>query len=332
MTRNHSIRFFSVEKLTFIYIIITSLIIIILQPGFGKSKELLNVRLLVVSAILCLAYFNSIKNWWIIRFSRFAFVGVLLVYWYPETFDINRMLPNYDHLLAELEQSIFGFQPALAFSQLCPQRWFSELLNMGYFAYYPLIIGTSMYFYLKNRKYFEYFFFTVLFSFFCYYTIYILFPTAGPQYYYQAIGLEQVNSGIFPHVGYYFDKHQELLSKCSNTGFFSQMVQNTQQVGERPTAAFPSSHVGISSLIMILIAKNRRYVLFAILAPIYLSLVAATVYIQAHYVIDVIAGLITAVAFYFLGSLVYRLFTRKFFGTSELSAVFLKRSVKVRNI
>jgi len=81
-----------------------------------------------------------------------------------------------------------------------------------------------------------------------------------------------------------------------------------------------------------MVMKNRRYILFAILTPLYLSLVAATVYIQAHYVIDVIAGLITAVAFYFLGSLVYKLFTRKFLGTSELSAVFLKRSVKVRNI
>lgn len=331
MTRNHSIRFFSVEKLTFIYIIVTSLIILILRPDFNIARQLLNVRLLMVSVILGLAYLNSIKNWWIIRFSRFAFVGALLVYWYPETFDINRLLPNYDYLLAGLEQYIFGFQPALAFSQLCPQDWFSELLNMGYFAYYPLIVGTCMYFYLKERKFFEYFFFTLLFSFFCYYSIYILFPTAGPQYYFQAIGLDQVHSGIFPHIGYYFDKHQELLSMGNNSGFFSQMVQNTQQVGERPTAAFPSSHVGISTLIMIMIIKNRRYLLFSLLLPLYLSLVAATVYIQAHYLIDVIAGLATAFMFYFLGSLVYKLFTRKFFGTSELSAIFLKKPIKIRN-
>jgi len=332
MINNHPIRFFSVEKLTFIYILITSLIILFLRPEVEICCKLLSVRILIIFVIFGLTYFNSIKNWWIIRFSRFAFVGALLVYWYPETFDINRMIPNFDYVLAGLEQKMFGFQPALVFSKLYPQHWFCELLNMGYFAYYPLIIGTSLYLYLKDRKYFEYFFFTVLFSFFCYYTLYILFPTAGPQYYFQAIGLDQAQSGIFPNVGHYFDKHQELLSPSYNSGFFSQMVQNTQQVGERPTAAFPSSHVGISTLIFILILKNRRYIFFSILFPVYLALVAATVYIQAHYVIDVIAGLVTSVVFYVLGSIVYKEFTRKHMGIGEMSAMFLKERAKVRHM
>ena len=327
-----SVRFFSVEKLTFIYILITFLIILFLRPEMKTCCKLLSVRLLIVFLIFGLAYFNSIKNWWVIRFSRFAFVGALLIYWYPETFDINRMIPNFDYLLADLEQKIFGFQPALAFSQMYPQRWFCELLNMGYFAYYPLIIVTSAYLYFKDRRYFEYFFFIVLFSFFCYYTLYILFPTAGPQFYFQAIGLDQVQAGVFPHVGYYFDKHQELLTPAYNSGFFSQIVQNTQQVGERPTAAFPSSHVGISTLIFILILKNRRYIFFSMLFPIYLALVAATVYIQAHYVIDVIAGLVTSVLFYYLGSIAYKEFTRKHMGISEMSAVFLKERAKIRQL
>lgn len=329
---NRAIRFFSVEKLTFIYILITSLIILSLRPNMQIACKLLSVRILVVFVIFGLTYFNSIKNWWVIRFSRFAFVGALLIYWYPETFDINRMIPNFDYLLASLEQNIFGFQPALVFSQMYPQSWFCELLNMGYFAYYPLIIGTSAYLYFKDRRYFEYFFFIVLFSFFCYYTIYILFPTAGPQFYFQAIGLDQAQAGIFPHVGYYFDKHQELLTPASNSGFFSQMVQNTQQVGERPTAAFPSSHVGISTLIFILILKNRRYIFFSMLFPIYLALVAATVYIQAHYLIDVIAGLATSVLFYYLGSIAHKEFTRKHMGISEMSAVFLKERAKMRHM
>ena len=109
------------------------------------------------------------------------------------------------------------------------------------------------------------------------------------------------------------------------------MVQNTQQVGERPTAAFPSSHVGITTLIMILIIKNRRYLLLTFLFPVYLALVTSTVYIQAHYVIDVIAGFTTAFVFYFLGILVYNVFTRRFYGIPELNAIFAKKPVKVRN-
>jgi len=332
MIQQRSMRFFAVEKLTFIYVLITSLIVLILNPNLQVMNVLLRARLLVVLIIILLTFFNSIKNWWMIRFSRYAFVGMLLVYWYPETFDINRLMPNYDYLLAGLEQTIFGFQPAQVFNQLYPQRWFSEILNMGYLAYYPLIIGTCIYFFFLSRRIFEKFFFIVLFSFFCYYLIYILFPTAGPQYYYQAIGLDQVNSGVFPKIGFYFDKHQALSSIGNNSGFFSQMVQNTQQVGERPTAAFPSSHVGISTLIMILIVKNRQRILLSILFPIYLALVTATVYIQAHYVIDVIAGFTTAFVFYFLGILVYKVFTRGFYGLPELTAVVNRKPVKVRNL
>jgi len=329
MNQNQSMRFLAVEKLTFIYVLITSLIIFYLKPELTIMTGLLRVRLLIVSTIIFLAYINTLRNWWVIRFSRYAVVGVLLVYWYPETFDLNRMLPNYDFLLAELEQSIFHSQPAQIFNQVYPQHWLGEILNMGYLSYYPLIIGTCIYFYFKNRKTFEQFFFILLFSFFCYYLIYILFPTAGPQYYYQAIGLDQVNSGIFPNIGHYFDTHESLSVIGNNSGFFSQMVQNTQQVGERPTAAFPSSHVGISTLIILLIIKNRRFKLLSVLFPVYIALVTSTVYIQAHYVIDVLAGFTTAFIFYILGFLVYKLFTRRFYGIPELTAIFTKKPVKV---
>ena len=328
MNQNQTLRFLAVEKLTFIYVLITSLIIIYLRPELTILTGLLRVRLLIVISIIFLAFFNTVRNWWVIRFSRYAIVGVLLVYWYPETFDLNRMLPNYDYLLAGLEQTIFQSQPAMIFNQLYPQHWFGEILNMGYLSYYPLIIGTCIYFYFKNKKTFEQFFFILLFSFFCYYLIYILFPTAGPQYYYQAIGSEHVNSGIFPNIGHYFDTHESLSAIGNNSGYFSQMVQNTQQVGERPTAAFPSSHVGISTLIILMVIKNRRYKLLSVLSPVYIALVTSTVYIQAHYVIDVLAGFTTAFIFYFLGSLVYKLFTKRFFGIPELTAI-MNKPVKV---
>jgi len=323
-----TLRFFAVEKITFSYILITSLIILSLKPLLANYLGLLGFRLFIVFLIISLTYVNSIKNCWLIRFSRFAFLGVLLVYWYPETYDINRVLPNYDYLLAGWEQWIFGLQPTLLFSQLYPQHWISELLYMGYFAYYPLIVGTSLYFYFKDKYFFEYFFFTVLFSFFVYYLIYILFPTAGPQYYFQVIGNEQVQTGIFPQIGNYFNGHRELLSKGNDSGFFSMMVDNTQQIGERPTAAFPSSHVGISTLVMSLVLKNKRYFVFAFLFPFYLALVFATVYIQAHYVIDVFAGLISASILYFLSGKVYSLYTRRYEGIPELVALFVKEPVK----
>ncbi len=328
MEQNHPIRFFAVEKITFIYIFITSITIIYLSPALKNEAELLIYRILISLVMIFLAYFNSVKNLWIIRFSRFAFLGFLLSFWYPETFEINRVLPNCDYILANWEQSIFGFQPALLFSKYFQQIWLSEILNMGYFAYYPLIIVSSMFFFFSSRQYFNYFFFTVMFAFFAYYLIFIYFATAGPQYYFSVIGIDNVNAGIFPKIGLYFNYNQTLLPSTNESGFFFELVEKTQQVGERPTAAFPSSHVGITTLIMILILKNKKYLVFGLLIPIYLALVAATVYIQAHYLIDVVGGLISAVLLYYLGTYIYKLFTKKYSGASELNAIFYKVSEK----
>ncbi|MCE5332890.1 MAG: phosphatase PAP2 family protein [Bacteroidales bacterium] len=305
-----NIRYLTVEKLTFAYILITSLIIVITRYGTYSGFELLKYRLIIACIIIALAYVNNIKDWWIIRILRVAFIGGLLSYWYPETYEINRVLPNFDFILANLEQNIFGFQPALVFSKHFTQLWFSELMNMGYFSYYPLIIGTALYFYFANPKYFGLFFFTVLFSFYLYYIIYIIFPTAGPQYYYYAIGMDNALSGNFPDVGYYFNYHNTLLANQDNSGYFYHLVENTQLLGERPTAAFPSSHVGISTIIMIMVARYKRYFVFELLFPIYLILVASTVYIQAHYFVDVLTGFISAFVFCFLSVAIYEKINR----------------------
>ena len=37
----------------------------------------------------------------------------LLAWWYPDTYELNRILPNLDHVFAGWEQQIFGCQPAL---------------------------------------------------------------------------------------------------------------------------------------------------------------------------------------------------------------------------
>lgn len=307
MTNPKNIRYLNAEKLTFVYIIISSLFILISRFGTHTSFALLKYRLIISCVIIGLAYLNCCKDWWIIRILRVAFLLSLLSYWYPETYEVNRVLLNYDHVLASVEQFIFGFQPALTFSQLFPQLWFSEIMNMGYFSYYFLIVGACIYFFFNNPKYFGLFFFTVLFSFYTYYIVYIMFPTAGPQYYYQAIGIDNVMNGNFENVGHYFNSHRDLLANNSKPGLFYNLVERSQTLGERPTAAFPSSHVGISTIIMIMILRYKRYLFFVVILPIYIALVASTVYIQAHYLIDVIIGFISGIALCYMGIGVYKL-------------------------
>ena len=134
--------------------------------------------------------------------------------------------------------------------------------------------------------------------------IYEFLPVAGPQYYFKAVGVETADSGVFPAVGYYFQTHTEMLMP-EIKGIFSQLVLGAQEVGERPTAAFPSSHVGMSTVTMLLAWRTKNKWLFWLMMPLYLLLCCATVYIQAHYLIDSICGFFTAVLFFWLTSWLY---------------------------
>ena len=137
-------------------------------------------------------------------------------------------------------------------------------------------------------------------------------PVAGPQYYFHAIGTSSLENGVFPQMGYFFKTHLDAMH-LDVTGPFSQLVAETQEFGERPTAAFPSSHVGMSTVAMILAWKSGNRWLFWILMPVFILLCCATVYIRAHYLVDSIAGLISAFLFYWLTNWSYKYVGRRHF-------------------
>lgn len=234
-------------------------------------------------------------------FLRIAVQMALLGWWYPDTYELNRMLPNLDHVFAAWEQSLFGCQPALVFSRALPWPVVSELMDMGYAAYYPMIVLCALYYFVYRYEEYERAAFVIMASFFIYYVIFVLVPVTGPTFYFRAVGVDQIASGVFPNLHDYFNTHQECLPSPGYTdGIFYHLVEDAKAAGERPTAAFPSSHVGVSTVIMWLLwhARNRR--LFFIVLPFYVFLCLATVYIQAHYAIDALAGLLTGTLLYFL--------------------------------
>lgn len=224
----------------------------------------------------------------------------LLAWWYPDTYEINRMFPNLDHIFAGWEQDLFGCQPALLFAKALPWAVVSELMSMGYFMYYPMIALVSFYYFFCRYYEAERAAFVMLASFFIYYLIYIYVPVVGPTFYFDAVGISEITKGIFPALGDYFNTHTNCLPTPGYTdGIFYQLVEDAKNAGERPTAAFPSSHVGVSTICMLLVWHTGNRKLLYVMLPFYIFLCLATVYIQAHYLIDAIAGLISAVVIYF---------------------------------
>lgn len=297
---------FAVEKASIIYGLITLILAFIFIENAETMQKMILSRAIIWGITIFLAFVFYYYPSKIMAFVRVGFQLSLLSYWYPETYEFNRLFENLDHVFAGWEQSIFNSQPALTFSANYPQAIVSESLNMGYFFYYPMMLVVCAYYFFAKFKGFEKVSFILITSFFIYYFIYIFLPVSGPQFYFEVIGLDNAHNGIFPSIGNYFSENQFTMLKAPGyeDGLFYKLVGQAQQAGERPTAAFPSSHIGVSTILMIMSWRGNK-LMFFLLFPIYLLLCGATVYIQAHYLIDGIAGVISGFIIFYVVEAIY---------------------------
>lgn len=294
----------SMEIITLIYMLFTSILIAIHWNGLNDPMGMVNTRIIMLAVMAAMFGIYRFYPCRALRIARVFPVLLGLIFWYPETYDFCSQYPYLDHVFAEIDQTLFGCQPALLFNKVLSSTFWSEAFNMGYYAYYYMMGATIIFYLLCRYQQADKAGFVFLASFFMFYVIYEFLPVAGPQYYFKAVGIEAAAMGEFPAVGYYFQTHTEMLTP-EIKGIFSQLVIGAQEVGERPTAAFPSSHVGMSTVTMMLAWQTRNKWLFWAMFPVYLLLCCATVYIQAHYLIDSICGFFTAVLFFGLNSRLY---------------------------
>jgi len=293
--------FMAPELATFLYAAFSSLVILFTWTGLDNPSDLLWLRVQFLSGTLVLWGVFLLWPCKLVIGARLAYLLAMLSTWYPDTYAINSQFSNLDHVFASLEQELFGFQPSLLFSQAYSSRVVSELMYMGYFSYYLFFVVTLAIVFFKQFRSVERTAFMIFAGFYICYAVYLLLPVTGPQYYYLAVGLEEIAHGNFPDVGHYFSDHTEALASPGwSGGVFYQLVQLAHNAGERPTAAFPSSHVAIATLVMMITARLRMWRWLLILAVPFLFLCLSTVYIYAHYAIDAIMGFFFGIILFFV--------------------------------
>jgi len=122
---------FAVEKITLIYNLLTSILILFLFQEMDHPVQMLADRVVIAGMTFLLMYLYRLAPCKFSAFVRIAIQMSLLSYWYPDTFEFNRIFPNLDHVFASVEQWMFGGQPAVWFCERFPQMWVSEPFNMG---------------------------------------------------------------------------------------------------------------------------------------------------------------------------------------------------------
>ena len=285
------IKYYAIPKVWFsvlLYFAIIELVIIFTKPSLFFDWNFILTRIIFVFAfIFSLVIKNKISNNFF-QLLQNILVFALMTFLYKETAMLNTLIfPKIDEFLSNLDQNIFKFQPSIEFSKHFNSLFFSELFYFGYFCYYllPLVVLGILYKFLPQKI--EEFGFILITSFLLYYFIFIIIPAEGPQFYF-----------TFP------DNYIEA------QGIFGNAIKLIQKNGEAPTAAFPSSHVGISWIVIFWLYQNFRKSVKYFL-PFVILLMFSTVYIKAHYFVDVVAGFLTAPIVFFLTFKFYKFLNHK---------------------
>lgn len=183
-----------------------------------------------------------------------------------------------DGSLAALELRLWGLQPSLALQPLLPYRWLSELFCFVYFAYWlfvPVVCITALL--ARGYRAAERIILAATRCFFVCYALFWLFPTEGPHFWFPP------GTGPALHPGFLFN---HILFWITSSG-------------EIRGGAFPSSHIAVA-LLLTLLARRATPALFPALAVITALMLPAVVYLRAHYLVDVPAGLLVGLAAYAL--------------------------------
>jgi len=285
------IKYYAIPKVWFsvlLYFAIIELVIIFTKPSLFLDWNFILTRIIFVFAfIFSLVIKNKISNNFF-QLLQNILVFALMTFLYKETATLNTLIfPKIDEFISNLDQNIFNSQPSIEFSKHFNSLFFSELFYFGYFCYYllPLVVFGVLYKFLPQKI--EEFGFILITSFLLYYFIFIIIPAEGPQFYFP-----------FPE------------NTIEAKGIFGNMVKLIQKNGEVPTAAFPSSHVGISWIVIFWLYQNFRKSVKYFL-PFVILLMFSTVYIKAHYFVDVVAGFLTAPIVFFLTFKFYKFLNRK---------------------
>lgn len=293
----------TIDVLNFAYIAIVGILVAIFHQNQLHAGRYVLVHVGLFIFILAFLRLTLDTRQPFLLLLRDWYTPLLFIFFYEETEMLNQLLvpiyydhvttafanlyghiPTYKHLayldplLEWADHALFGLQPSLAFHHAFNYPLFSEFMHFAYFFYYLLIPILGFTLYLKGRrKEFDLFLFKVALTMYSCYLFFIAFPSSGPKYYFpEAIGTE------FP--GYVFVWVMEFIFRY----------------GEIANGAFPSSHVAMATVILLCSFQYEKRV-FAIFLPMIIGLYMSTVYLQAHYLVDIPSGIVVGVFFYAIG-------------------------------
>lgn len=257
------------DRCTLAYNAVVVLLVLLFQSRVPQWYLQVLLNIIMIAVVLLLVFVIGDRAALVARLIRNLYPLALFLPMYLQTGSINHIVfPEFlNPFVRQVEENIFGFQPAIVFAQRFPQKWVAEYMYFSYWTYYLLFPGLGLFLFLRRAKteFLDYMFSLCGTMYVCY-LIYIFLPVRDPSF----------------EIGF-----------APGSGPFAWIMSMIYRYFQIEGAAFPSSHVAAAAVVLYYTFRYARAALWAV-CPIVVSLMVSTVYCHYHYAVDVLAGLVTA--------------------------------------
>lgn len=221
---------------------------------------------------------HFIRGWYVVALipTTYKELSYLIPLIHPRDFDVE---------LAMIDYRVFGAHPTVWLERV---TWppLTEVFQISYATYYfwPIILGALLW---RRRWFDKYHFwvFVIVFGFYLSYLGYIIIPATGPRF---LPMIRDAQSGPLTGVWLY------------------QTIRETLDKAEGITRdCFPSGHTELTLLTLYYARKFHRRLFRWMIVPAS-ALIISTVYLRYHYVVDVAAGGLVALAVIIAAKPLYR--------------------------
>ncbi|ASU33922.1 phosphatase PAP2 family protein [Mucilaginibacter xinganensis] len=267
----------TVLAITIFYLLLSAFLV-----GFKTDQ-------LFLAVIFNAAFFlSAVSRKFILGFSIF------IVYWI--IFDYMKAFPNYNynpvHIedLYNLEKHLFGVHfngkliTANEYWRINGKTWIDVAAGIFYLCWIPVPLAFAGFLFFKNRRQFLYFSITFVLINLIGFVIYYLYPAAPPWY-------VQYNGFVF-HAK--TPGNTAGLVKFDNY-FHAGIFKSIYAKGSNVFAAMPSLHSSYPVVVLYYGIKNKLGLINLFFGIVMLGIWFTAVYASHHYILDVLAGIISAV-------------------------------------
>jgi membrane-associated phospholipid phosphatase len=268
-----------VDVITIGYLLLLNILVAFFHENLSRPWAFIVLHLCIIAVIVGLVFMARRIRSESVRVFREWYPGLFFVFGFEEiNYLVNMVTPERFHqALIAWDYAIFGVHPTIWLGQFA-LPWLTELLMSCFASFYFLIPLVGLVLYFKNKKEeLRELMLTLGIAFYICFLTFIFLPAEGPWI-------------TMIHL------HPEPLQG----GLFTWFVHFVQGLGTVRGGAFPSSHVAVAVVVLIVAYRHQRMLSY-FLMPVIIGLFISTVYCRFHYAVDVLSGVLVGMVGFISG-------------------------------